>query len=565
MTDAEETAGKVAIGISFGNSYSSIAHTTDGKAEVIANEDGDRQIPSVLSYVDGEELHGGQAKAQLIRHPKDTVAYFRDFVGKDLKSIDPTACHASAHAIEDGSTVAFKIKDTESENQNIVSVQEITARHLRRLQTSASDYIGKTVTAAVLTVPTNFTESQRKVIEEAAKANHLEILQFINEPTAALLAYDARQTETPKDKTVVVADLGGTRSDITVVASRGGMYTILATVHDYELGGAALDQVLIDYAAKEFMKKHKTDPRQNERSLAKLKLEAEAVKKSLSIGASASFSIESLADGVDFSLTVNRTRYELLANKVFSAFTRLIESAIQKAQLDNLDIGEIILSGGTSHTPKISRNLQSAFPGTTVLSPVTSPTAINPSELVARGAAIQASLISEFDKEDIEQSAHPVVTVTPHLTKAIGFTTQSGAEEVFQPLIEPDTAVPVRRVVEIPGPKDGGDVLVKICEGISEIKITKPEPKEKPESKDEDEEDSDFSDEEEEDLREKIWKTGSVLAEAGIKDVKKGGKIEVQISVGADLAVNIIVREVGGKGGVRGVLEAGAVTENGSA
>lgn len=344
------------------------------------------------------------------------------------------------------------------------------------------------------------------------------------------------------------------------------MYTILATAHDYDLGGAQLDQVLIDYAAKEFMKKNKTDPRQNERSLAKLKLEAEAVKKSLSIGASASFSIESLADGVDFSLSVNRTRYELLANKTFASFTRLIEGVVQKAGLDVLDIDEIILSGGTSHTPKIARNLQSHFPdSTTVLAPATSPTAINPSELSARGAAIQASLIAEFDKEDIEQSTEAVVTVTPHLSKAIGVVV--GSDE-FQPIILPETAVPVRRTAQIAAPKDGGDVLVRLCEGLSEINVTKPEPKAKPETngnrdEDDDEDDEDESEEEEEDLREKVWKTGPVLAEAGVKGVKKGGKVEVQVSVGADLAVQVIVREIGAKGGVRGSIE--AVTENGSA
>ncbi|TKX19011.1 hypothetical protein C1H76_8901 [Elsinoe australis] len=572
MSDGEEVPGKLAIGISFGNSYSSIAYTTsEGKAAVIANEEGDRQIPSVLSYVEGEEFHGTQAKAQLVRNPKNTVAYFRDFIGKDFKSIDPTPCHASAHATEHSGSVAFSIRDSEAEQQNTVSVSEITTRHLRRLQQSAADYLGKKVEAAVITVPTNFTEEQRKALEEAAKATNLEILQIIHEPSAALLAYDARETEAPKDKIVVLADLGGTRSDVAVVASRGGMYTILATSHDYELGGAALDQVLIDYAAKEFMKKNKTDPRQNERSLSKLKLEAEAVKKALSIGATASFSIESLADGVDFSLSVNRTRFELLANKTFAAITRLVESTIQKADLDPLDIGEIILSGGTSQIPKIARNLESAFaPRTTILAPSTSPTAINPSELAVRGAAIQASLIAEFEKDDIEQSTHAMVTVTPHLSTAIGISTvaESVGEEVFEPLIDANTAVPVRRTIEVPAPKEGGDVLVRICEGVSHINVTKPEPKEKPATngdKDEDDSDEDFSDEEEEDIREKLWKQGAVLAEAGVKGVKKGGKVEVQVNVLADLSVSVVAREVGGKGGVRGTLAAGKVAENGSA
>lgn len=570
MSDGEEVAARVAIGISFGNSYSSIANTTgEGKADVIANEDGDRQIPSVLSYVEGEEFNGNQAKSQLVRNPKNTVAYFRDFLGKDFKSIDPSPCHASAHPSEHDSTIAFQIVDKERSDASTVTVSEITTRHLRRLQTSAADYLGKPVKAAVITVPTDFSEAQKNALTEAAKAADLEVLQYISEPVSALLAYDARQiSEAPKDKTVVVADLGGTRSDVAVIASRGGMYTILATAHDYDLGGASLDDVLIDYAAKEFMKKNKTDPRQNERSLAKLKLEAEAVKKSLSIGASAAFSIESLADGVDFSLTVNRTRYELLANKVFASFTRLVENAVQKADLDPLDISEIILSGGTSHTPKIAKNLQSHFPeAVNILAPSTSTTSINPSELSARGAAIQASLIAEFEKEDVEQSTHPMVTVVPHLSKALGVVVVSkDGSEVFQPLVEPQTAVPARRVAQLAAPKDGGDVLVRLCEGVSEIKVTKPESKPKAAtngSKDDDDEDSDDDEDDEEDeIREKVWKTGSTIAEAGIKGVKKGGKIEVQVSVSSDLAVQIQVREVGGKGGVRGNIEG---TANGSA
>lgn len=164
---------------------------------------------------------------------------------------------------------------------------------------------------------------------------------MIHEPVAAVVAYDAKLGADVKDKFVVVADLGGTRSDVTVIASRGGMYTILATVHDYELGGAQLDQVLIDHFAKEFIKKHKTDPRENVRGLAKLKLEAEATKKALSIGSNAAISIESLVDGIDFTSSVNRLRYELLSGKVFSSFTQSIEQAVKKAGLDVLDIDEV--------------------------------------------------------------------------------------------------------------------------------------------------------------------------------------------------------------------------------
>lgn len=190
-------------------------------------------------------------------------------------------------------------------------------------------------------MPTDFSDTQREALTKAAADAEIEILQFIHESIGAVVAYDARSEATITDKLVVVADLGGTRSDISVIASRGGMYSILATAHDYALGGAQLDQVLIDHFAKEFIKKHKTDPRQNARSLAKLKLEAEATKKALSLSSSATLSVESLAEGHDFNSSFNRSRYDLLAGKVFTSFTQLIEEAVKKAELDVLDIDEV--------------------------------------------------------------------------------------------------------------------------------------------------------------------------------------------------------------------------------
>ncbi|KAJ3502200.1 hypothetical protein NM208_g16774 [Fusarium decemcellulare] len=353
-----EPGDRVTIGLTFGNSNSSIAFTVDDKAEVIANEDGDRQIPTALSYVDGDEYYGGQAKNFLVRNPDNTIANFRDFLGQEFKSIDPTHSHASAHPQDADGSVAFTVKDKGDEASSI-PVSEVATRYLRRLVGSASDYLGKKVTSAVITL--------------------------ISDPVAAVLAYDARPEATIEDKIVVVADLGGTRSDVAVVASRGGMYTILATAHDYEYAGVHLDQALMDHFAKEFQKKHNVDPRSNARSLAKLRLESEATKRALSLGSNAQFSVESLADGFDFSVTINRIRYEMVARKVFEGFNRLIEAVVKKAGLDVLDIDEVILSGGTSHTPRIANNLRGIFPETTnILAPATSTAAINPSELQAR-------------------------------------------------------------------------------------------------------------------------------------------------------------------------------------
>lgn len=417
------------------------------------------------------------------------------------------------------------------------------------------------MTSAVISVPTNFGEAQREALTQAAQAADLEVLQLVSDPVAAILAYDARPEADVADKIVVVADLGGTRSDVAVVASRGGMYTVLATAHDFDFAGVHLDNALVEYFAKEFQKKHSGDPRANPRSLAKLRLESEATKKALSLGANAQFSVESLADGVDFAVTINRGRYEMVGRKVFEGFNRLVEGAVKKAGLDVLDIDEVIMCGGTSHTPRIANNFRGIFPeSTAILAPATSTVAINPSELQVRGAALQASLIQEYDATDIDQSTHPAVTTVKHISNAIGvITLGADGEEVFTPVMPTETAVPARRTVQIPAPKAGGDVLVKVVEGGTHIKVTQPEPKVKEDKADEDsdEDDSDYdSEEEEEEKREKVWKIGTQLAEAGIKGVKKGGKVEVTINVAADLAVTVTTREVGSKAGVRGQVSA---------
>ncbi|KAM3428439.1 hypothetical protein MY4824_008813 [Beauveria thailandica] len=564
MASPVDPSDRVVLGITFGNTNSSIAYTVDDKAEVIANEDGDRQIPTVLSYANGDEYYGAQAKAFLVRNPSNTIAYFRDFLGKDFKSIDPTHCHAAAHPKDISGHVSFTVKDKSQDEESeevepsTVSIDETAARFLRRLVSAASGYLGKTVTSTVITVPTNFSDKQREALTKAANAAGLEVLQLISDPVAAVLAYDARKEAVISDKVVVVADLGGTRSDVTVIASRGGMYTILATVHDYDFAGVHLDNALMDHFAKEFIKKHEVDPRNNARSLAKLRLESEAAKKALSLGTNAQFSVESLADGFDFSCTINRIRYEMVARKVFDGFNRLVESAVKKAELDVLDVDEVIMCGGTSHTPRVANNFANIFPETTtILAPATSSTAVNPSELQARGAALQASLIQEYEAADIEQSTHAAVTTLKHIANAIGVVTVGPDGETFTPVMQTETAVPARRTVHVPTPKNGGDVLIKVVEGGTHIKVTKPEPKAKTEQNGEDEDDSDFdSDDDDEEKREKLWKVGSPLAEIAVKGVKAGGKVEVTINVLGDLSVTITAREVGGKGGVRGTLAA---------
>ncbi|KAF8470244.1 heat shock protein 70 family [Kalaharituber pfeilii] len=557
-TDSPELPAKTVIGIAFGNTNSSIAYTgPDGKAEVIANEEGDRQIPSVLSYVGSEEYHGAQAKSHLVRNPNNTVAYFRDYIGKKYADIDPTYSHASAHPVKVEGYTAFNIQEKEDQDPTLISVNEITTRHLRRLITSATDYLGRPVNSAVVTVPTDFHNAQKEALDAAARAADVEILQFIHEPVAAVLAYSIREEGSAADKNILVADFGGTRSDVTIVTARGGMYTIVAAAHDYELGGSQLDDVLVEYFAKEFQKKNKVDPRDNARGLAKLKQEVEWTKKTLSLSTTATISIDSLIDGFDFHSTINRTRYELLARKVFDQMVKLVQSAVSKAGFDLLDIDEVILAGGASHTPKIAQRLAAIFPESTpILAPATYSASLNPAELAARGAAMQASLIQEFEKEDIDQATHPAVTVAPHLTKTIGVAIANGGEsEHFCRLLESDTALPARKTAQFDVAEDG-DVIVKVCEGVREIVVTKPEKPARTEEAEADEDEEQDEEEEEEENREIVWKVERVIAEAAVKGAKKGGKVEVSVTVGADLGMAITARVVGSKDGIRGIIPA---------
>lgn len=162
-----------------------------------------------------------------------------------------------------------------------------------------------------------------------------------------------------------------------------------------------------------------------------------------------------------------------------------------------------------------------------------------------------------------------MVTVTPHLRTAIGVLVLSEREDrgIFRPLLEAETAVPARRTNQFATPKEGGDVIIKICEGVRDIKVTKPAAKHQQNGKTDNDNDSDIDsgEDEEEEVREKVWKVGKVLAEAAVRGVKKGGKVEVMVNVGGDLGVQITAREVNGKGGIRGTLEKSATTENGSA
>lgn len=534
------------VGIAFGNTTSSIAYVNPkNDVDVIANPDGERTIPSVLSYVGDDEYHGGQALQQLVRNPKNTIINFRDFLGQPFAECDVSRCAAGAPAVEIDGKVGFVIARGDGKQEKL-TVDEVVSRHLNKLKLAAEDYIGQELSETVISVPTNFTDAQKDALRAAAKKVGLNIIQLINEPSAALLAHtEAFSFE--EDVNVVVADFGGVRSDAAVIAIRNGIYTLLATAHDNNLGGERLDDELVEYFAKDFQKKNTTNPRKNAKSLAKLRVNSESTKKTLSNVTTATISIDSLADGFDYHTSINRLRYELVANKVLSKFAQFIESVIAKAELDPLDINAVVLCGGSSFTPKLSSNLEYLLPeSVAILGPQSKNASNNPNELLACGAALQAQLLSTYDADELAQALEPVVLNTQHLKKAIGLVDAEGS---FVPVFLPETSYPAKKSLTLKNAK--GDLLIGVYEGDHHIKETTSEPVTEEEAKD-DEEESDWSDDEEpEVVREKLYTLGTKLMELGVKGVQG---LELSFNLNKDGVLRVAARDRKSGNTVKGEL-----------
>ncbi|EGV63804.1 Hsp70 protein that interacts with Zuo1p [Yamadazyma tenuis] len=529
------------IGISFGNTSSSIAFANgEGKVEVIANPDGDRSIPSTLAYVGEDEYHGQQANAQLIRNSKNTIINFRDFIGKTFDEVNTEVTKTGAPAIKtaDGS-IGFNITRQDGKVE-VITVAEATKRHLKQLQNAAEDFLGKKVEGAVITVPTDFTEAQREELIKLSNETGLKVHQLINEPSSALLSHLTQKDESySQNKIYLVADFGGIRSDAAIIAVRGGILTVLSTLHDKELGGDRLDEALMEFFAKDFEKKYKVNPRTDARSLAKLRSESIVVKKTLSNVQSSTCSIESVAEGIDYHTTINRLRYELTIRGTISKMTGFVEKLVERAELIPSEINEILLVGGSSNTPKLSSELRSLFPeSTAIISPVFDTKAILPNELICRGAALQAALIESFDDDEIKESLQPIVVNTQHLVHSIGI---KDADGKFVPIVVSETAYPIKRSLEVTN-GESSSVLVELYEGKKSIKETVIEPT-KVEYSD-DEEDSSEEDEEPEIIKEVVEECGELLGSLSLKDLKPASKLEIIINITQDGKLHISSREL---------------------
>lgn len=426
--------------------------------------------------------------------------------------------------------------------KSVFTAQEVSAKYLRHIRESAEAFLGTAINGAVLAVPSYFTEKQRTELVAASEAAGIKVVQLVHESAAAALAYGVGQDSSnkdPQDKTVVVCDLGGHSFDVTVLAVRSGMYTVLATAHNTKIGGASFDDNLIKHFSAEFQKKSKIDITSNKKALAKLRNAAEVTKKMLSSANSAPCFVESLAEGVDFHSNINRMRFELLSKNVFAQLQSVITEVLEKTQLDASEIDEVLLAGGSARIPKFALKIREVFNGehTKILNE------LEADEVVARGCAIQGSLVAGFEKEDIESAIHPVVTLAPNTSKAIGVLNAKGD---FVTVIPRDTPLPTRRVFEFSNAADNQThAYVALYEGDHVVEKTEIKPEPIPV-----EEGEEPYEEEPEIVTKVFQKPAAKLIEASLPlehgAKAKGSKVEVQITVDAQSNLTLVLREKNG-------------------
>ena len=412
------------IGIDLGTTNSVVAVMEGNEPAVVVNQEGKRTTPSVVAFLDdGDRRVGDQAKRQAIVNPERTVASIKRFMGRTHEEAKGDVKRAAYEVVEgDNKTVRVKIDDRD------FTPQEISAMVLQKLKKAAEDYLGDTVTEAVITVPAYFNDAQRKATKEAGEIAGMEVKRIVNEPTAAALAYGLDKQDKPQK--VAVFDLGGGTFDISILELDGGVFEVLSTNGDTALGGDDFDDVLIEWMANEFEKKEGIDLREDPKALQRMRDAAEDAKKDLSSSQSVDIDIPYIVldptEPKNLQLTITRSKFEQLAEDLFKRMMRPVEKALKDAGVSKSDIDEVILVGGSTRIPRVQDEVKTFFgqdPNKTV----------NPDEVVALGAAIQGGVLAGDVKGVL------LLDVTP---LSLGIETMGGQ---MTKLIESNTTIPVKK------------------------------------------------------------------------------------------------------------------------
>ena len=415
--------GKI-IGIDLGTTNSCVAVFEGNEPVVIANSEGKRTTPSVVAFVDGGERKiGDPAKRQAITNPTRTVFSIKRFMGENWDQVQKEIGRMPYKVVKgDNNTPRVDI------DGRLYTPQEISAMILQKMKKTAEDYLGQEVTEAVITVPAYFSDSQRQATKEAGQIAGLEVKRIVNEPTAAALAYGIDKSH--KDMKVAVFDLGGGTFDISILEFGGGVFEVLSTNGDTHLGGDDFDQVIIDWLVQEFKNDEGADLTQDPMAMQRLKEAAEKAKIELSSSTSTEINLPYImpVGGVPKHLvkTLTRAKFEALAHNLIQACLEPCKKAMSDAGLNNADIDEVILVGGSSRIPAVQKLVEDFF------GKVPSK-GVNPDEVVAVGAAVQGAVLTDEIKGVV------LLDVTP---LSMGIETMGG---VMTKLIDANTTIPCKK------------------------------------------------------------------------------------------------------------------------